>query len=55
MTQITHLIRTSTQTILSLALLGSLVTAAPLFAQDSEHASHAAPAKLVQDVRDATR
>jgi hypothetical protein len=41
--------------ILNLALLASLVTVAPLFAQDSMHASHAAPAKLVQDVREATR
>jgi hypothetical protein len=41
--------------ILSVALLGSAVTLAPLFADDSAHANHFAPAKLVQDVREATR
>jgi hypothetical protein len=41
--------------IMYMALLGSIVSAAPLFAQDSVHASHPAPAKLVQEVRDATR
>jgi hypothetical protein len=55
MPRIANLIHTSTKTILPLVLLGTLVTAAPLFAQDSAHASHAASAKLVQDVREATR
>lgn len=41
-------------TMLRLALLGSAVAAAPLFAQVSPHASHAS-AQLVRDVRDATR
>ena len=53
-TRITTLIRTSTRNILRLALLGSLVAAAPLFAEDSAH-EHGSPAKLVQIVRDATR
>lgn len=55
MPRIANLIHTSTKTILSLVLLGSLVTASPLFAEDSAHAGHAASAKLVQDVREATR
>jgi hypothetical protein len=48
---------TSTTSILRLALLGSLVTAAPLLgvADDFAHAQHAAPATLVQEVREATR
>jgi hypothetical protein len=53
-TRITTLIRTSTRNILRLALLGSLVAAASLFAEDSAH-EHGSPAKLVQIVRDATR
>ena len=53
-TRITTLIRTSTRNVLRLALLGSLVAAASLFAEDSSH-EHSAPAKLVQIVRDATR
>jgi len=53
-TRITTLIRTSTRNILGLALLGSLVAAASLFADDSSH-EHGSPAKLVQIVRDATR
>ena len=40
---------------LNLALLWSAVAGAPLFAQEELHESHAAPAKLVQDVREATR
>lgn len=55
MPRITFLIHTCTKTILALAFLASSTSALPLFAQDSEHASHAAPAKLVQDVREATR
>ncbi len=53
-TRITTLIRTSTRNILRLALLGSLVAAASLSADDSSH-EHSSPAKLVQIVRDATR
>jgi hypothetical protein len=41
--------------ILSVALLGSAVTPVSLLADDSAHANHFAPAKLVQDVREATR
>jgi hypothetical protein len=55
MTRITKLIHTSTITMLRLALFGSLVTVAPVFAQDSPHASHGASAQLVRDVRAATR
>ena len=55
MTRVTNLFLKSTKTMLHLVLLGSLVTAAPLLAQDPAHASHAAPAKLDQDVREATR
>jgi hypothetical protein len=40
---------------LSLALLSSLINVVLLFAQDRAHEGHAAPTKLVQDVRDATR
>lgn len=54
-TRITPLIHTSPLNILRLVLLSSLVTAAPLFAGDSMHANHSVPAKLVQEVRDATR
>jgi hypothetical protein len=36
-------------------LLGSFVAASPLFAQTSMHSAHPAPAKLVQDVREATK
>lgn len=39
---------------ISVVLLGGLVSSQPLFSQDSEPAGHAAPAKLVQDVREAT-
>ena len=63
MSRIIDVIRTP-RTILPLALLislmtVSLMTASPLFAQDaaqnSQHATHAPTAKLVQDVREATR
>jgi hypothetical protein len=63
-TRITNLIHTSTMSILRLTLVGSLVTAAPLFAasaaaspSENGHANHqqADSAKLVQIVRNATR
>jgi hypothetical protein len=59
-TRITSLIHTSTAGILHLALLGSLVTAAPLFAADNAATKHSAheqpvPSTLVQLVRDGTR
>jgi hypothetical protein len=53
--RITSLVQTSTNTILSLALLSILVTAAPVVADDFSHANHNVPAKLVQTVRDATK
>ena len=39
---------------ISMALVAGVVGAVPLLAQESAHAGHAAPAKLVQDVREAT-
>jgi hypothetical protein len=39
----------------SALLLTIILTGTPLFAEDSEHANHAVPAKLVQDVRNVTR
>lgn len=45
--------RILSRTFLRLMLLGSLV--APLFAQETTHANHPVPAKLVQEVREATR
>jgi hypothetical protein len=59
-TRITSLIHTSTISILRLALLSSLVTAAPLFAADSaatDHSAHeqATPASLVKHVRAGTK
>jgi hypothetical protein len=58
--RITSLIHTSTASLLHLALLSSLVTAAPLFAADdaaTKHSAHeqSAPAKLVQKVREGTK
>jgi hypothetical protein len=54
MTRIKHLFQTTATAILSMSLLG-IVAASPLLAQDS-HANHPpAPAKLVQDVREATK
>jgi hypothetical protein len=55
MPRITDLIHPSTKTILPLALLGTLIMASPLFAQNSAQAAPAVPAKLVQDVRQATQ
>jgi hypothetical protein len=54
-TPIARLVHTSSRRVLSLALLTSLVTALPTFADDSMHEDHAAPAKLVRIVREATR
>ncbi len=59
MKRITNLLHVNAASILYLALLGSLFTAAPVFAQDSdqmaEHMAQPVPAQLVQDVRDATK
>jgi hypothetical protein len=49
------LICSSAKIILALPLLGSFITVRPLYAQDSAHAMHHAPAQLVQEVREATR
>jgi hypothetical protein len=62
-TRISTLIQRANKRILRLAVLGGLAAAGPLLASDGkssnehEHGSHdhAAPAKLVQVVRDATR
>jgi hypothetical protein len=58
-TRIANLVHTSTTNILRLALLGSLVTAPPLFAADTAATRHAhaqaSPATLVQLVRDGTK
>ena len=51
MTRIATLIYRS---MLPLSLLASSIIASPLFAEDSAHAMHQMPAKLVQDVREAT-
>lgn len=55
MPRITNVIHTFTKTNLPLVLLISFATASPLLAQDSVRASHRMPAKLVEDVREATR
>ena len=54
MTQ-TKVVRTWAISFLNLAFLWSAATVVPLFAQESSHADHAVPAKLVRDVRRATR
>jgi hypothetical protein len=59
-TRITSLIHRSTASFLHLALLGSLVTAAPLFAADDAATKHSAheqtvPATLVEQVRAGTK
>jgi len=54
-TRITTLIHTSTTSVLRLALLSSLLTAAPFLNAQMGHDHGAPPAKLVQEVRDATR
>jgi hypothetical protein len=41
--------------ILNLSVIWGTINVVPLVAQESTHANHAAPAKLVQEVRDATR
>ncbi len=54
-TPISKLTHTSTRGIACLALLGGLITGAPMLAADGADHDHPAPAKLVQIVRDATR
>lgn len=48
-------VRTWAISFLNLALLWSAATVGPIFAQESSHAEHEVPAKLVRDVRRATR
>ena len=58
MKRITNLLHDSAASIQYLALLGSLFTAAPVFAQDkirAEHMAQPVPAQLLQDVRAATK
>jgi hypothetical protein len=55
MMRISNLMQTLTSSMLSLAVLGILVTSAPVMAEEYGHSNHNAPAKLVQTVRDATR
>jgi len=55
MKRITNLTYIRALTVLGLALLGGVLTVASAIAQDTMHASNPAPAKLVQDVREATR
>lgn len=55
MIQIRKAIHMAAVKTLLLVLLGSLIAAAPLFAQDAPQGNHAAPARLVRDVREATR
>ncbi len=56
MTRMNSLTHTLALGIANLALMSCVFTAAPLLAQDNEHAMHdVPPAKLVQDVRKATR
>jgi hypothetical protein len=54
-TRIRTSIHTATTTTVGLALLGGLITIAPLVAKGQSHHDHPAPAALVQAVRDATR
>jgi hypothetical protein len=54
MTQTMRTVKRGSIAFLNLALLWSLATVAPLFAQDSAHTNHPVAAKLVQDVRNAT-
>jgi len=55
MTPMTKAVRTWAISFLNLSVLWGAVTVVPLFAQESEHMNHKAPAKLVRDVRNATR
>lgn len=54
MTQIKTL-NTWAVSFLNLAVVWGSVSIMPLFAQEAQHKDHSAPAKLVQDVRKATR
>jgi len=54
-TPIRTFISTSMTNILGLALLSSLIAAAPVLAESQTAHDHSAPARLVQIVRDATQ
>ena len=54
MTPISKFVQTSTNTVLGLALLGILATAAPVFADDYSHANHVS-STVVRKVQEATR
>jgi len=51
---ISKFVHRSTLKVMGLALAGSMITAPPLFASDSDHSSHSAPSALVLKVRQAT-
>src|ERR1043166_2986031 len=53
--RISNFVQTSINSMLGMALLGIIATAAPASADDFSHANHNSPAKLVQIVRDTTR
>ena len=55
MKRITQFVQIGARGILSFSLLASVLSAAPLVAQEAEHESHNPPAKLVEEVRQATR
>jgi len=55
MKSITNLIHSSTNVILHAMLLGSLLWPGLMLAEDSGATTHQTPAKLVQDVREATQ
>ena len=55
MTRITIVVHRFTTIVLSMILLSSVIAVTPMFAQDMAQMDHAAPAKLVHDVRDATK
>jgi hypothetical protein len=55
MSRITKLLSTSTLNLLPLALMSAFIAGSPVLAQTSMHAMPPAPAKLVQDVREATK
>jgi hypothetical protein len=55
MTRITIVVQRFTTIVLRMILLSSVIAVTPMFAQDMAQMDHAAPAKLVHDVRDATK
>ena len=55
MTRITIVVHRFTTIVLHMVLLSSVIAVTPMFAQDMAQMDHAAPAKLVRDVRNATK